>query len=125
MTAEQFWEDDPQLFGAYRISFLNKKKEEQKEIDYKCWLLGLYIYDGNIKLTARMQQFLGNIVAGFSKSPHYDKTKIDGYPEKPYSELEAKKINEKQDRYQKMQENIMVFGSIKKIYSERMNKEKK
>ena len=37
MSAEEFWKDDPQLFVSYRTSFINKKKREKDEIDYKCW----------------------------------------------------------------------------------------
>lgn len=46
MSAEEFWKDDPQLFVSYRTSFINKKKREMEENDYKCWLQGLYIHDG-------------------------------------------------------------------------------
>ena len=29
MTAKEFWEDDPALFWSYRISYMQKKKNEQ------------------------------------------------------------------------------------------------
>ena len=67
MSAEQFWKDDPQLFVSYRTSFINKKKREMEEMDYKCWLQGLYIHDGNGKLFSSLKQFIGNTVASMFK----------------------------------------------------------
>ena len=96
MSAEEFWKDDPQLFVSYRTSFFNKKKREMEELDYKCWLNGLYNYDGNSKLMASLKQFLGNM---FSKTP--DKTKIDTYPSKPYTEQEKEKKREEEKKNKK------------------------
>ena len=93
MSAEEFWKDDPQLFVAYRTSFVNKKKREMEELDYKCWLQGLYNHDGNSKLFASLRQFIGNILASMFKSST-DNTPIDTYPIKPYSELEKEKVKE-------------------------------
>lgn len=45
MSAKEFWEDDPDLFWAYRFSYINKKKQEQEEINNKCWLQGAYFYE--------------------------------------------------------------------------------
>ena len=97
MSAEEFWKDDPQLFVSYRTSFFNKKKREMEEIDYKCWVGGLYNYDGNSKLMASLKQLISNIVASFSKGQK-DTTKIDSYPKKPYMELEKEKNEHKKQR---------------------------
>ena len=83
MSAEEFWKDDPQLFVAYRTSFINKKKRQMEEEDYNCWLQGLYIHQGNGLVIGSLKQFLGNM---FSKNK--DKTDLCSYPTKPYLELE-------------------------------------
>jgi hypothetical protein len=85
MSSEEFWKDDPQLFVSYRTSFINKKKREMEEFDYKCWLQGLYIHDGNGKLVSSLKQFIGNII-----SKNKNNSKIDSYPLKPYFEDEEK-----------------------------------
>ena len=90
MSAEEFWKDDPQLFVSYRTSFINKKKREMEESDYKSWLLGLYIHDGNGKLLASLKQFIGNILASISGKPK-DTKEIPTYTKKPYMELEKEK----------------------------------
>lgn len=130
MSADEFWKDDPQLFVSYRTSFLNKKQREMEELDYKCWLEGLYIHDGNGKLFASLKQFLGNIVAGFTKGQK-NHTQIDTYPKKPYGELKKdselkEKENKKKMEYDKFQEDFAYFGSIKQRYLEHLkNKQKK
>lgn len=126
MSAEQFWKDDPQLFNSYRTSFINKKQRELEELDYKCWLQGLYIHDGNGKLFSSLKQLISNIVASFFKSKK-DNTPIDTYPKKPYMELEKDKEKKeiekrKNESYQNFHNSFIYFGSIKQIYVEKMKK---
>lgn len=130
MSAEEFWKDDPQLFESYRTSFINKKKREMEEVDYKCWLQGLYIHDGNAKLSSSLKQFLHNMVAGMFKGKK-DSSKIESYPTRPYMELdkikkeELKKI-EKQKKYEDFQNDLIYFGTLKKQFTEKIkNRNKK
>lgn len=130
MSADEFWKDDPQLFVSYRTSFLNKKQREMEELDYKCWLEGLYIHDGNSKLFGSLKQFIGNIVAGFTKGQK-DNSKIDTYPKKPYGELKKEnelkeKENKKKIEYDNFQKDFVYLGTIKQRYLEKLkNKQKK
>lgn len=128
MSADEFWKDDPQLFVSYRTSFFNKKKREMEELDYKCWLSGLYNYDGNSKLMAGLKQLIMNIVSSFTKGQK-DTTKIDTYPNKPYLELQKEKNKNKNEnsKQKNYYNSLMYFGSIKQIYLDKMlnkNKEK-
>ena len=130
MSAEEFWKDDPQLFISYRISFIKKKENELTEEDYKSWLRGLYIYDGNSKLFATLKQFINNTLAGIFKSQK-DNTKIDTYPLKPYFELkkeEEQKQKEKQeekkrkDKYKNFESSLNYYGTMKQRYLENLQK---
>lgn len=117
MSADEFWKDDPQLFVSYRTSFVNKQQRRMEEMDYECWLKGLYVYDGNSKLTASLRQTISNIMA---KQPNHDK--IDTYTKKPYTEIEREKkqkIEEKSD-YKNYQNSLIYYGSLKQIYLDRM-----
>lgn len=44
MSSTEFWEDDPQLYWSYRVSYVRKKETEIKEktelMKYCCWLQG-------------------------------------------------------------------------------------
>ena len=128
MSADEFWKDDPQSFVSYRTSFINKKQREMEEHDYKCWLQGLYIHDGNGKLFSSLKQLISNIVAGFTKGPK-DNTKIETYPKKPYFELEKDKqkeqeqINKKQ-KYEEFENSLMYFGTMKQRYLEKIKNKK-
>lgn len=68
MTAEEFWEADPMLFWSYRISFMNKIKEQQILQNQMMWIQGAYIYNA-------VSVALAN---SFSKNKKYD------YLEKPF-----------------------------------------
>ncbi len=69
MSNKEFWEEDPDLFWAYRFSFYTAKKEESNLYDYIAWLNGVYTYNA-------VSVALNNA---------FSKTKID-YPSKPYTE---------------------------------------
>lgn len=126
MSAEQFWKDDPQLFVSYRTSFINKKKREMEEMDYKCWLQGLYIHDGNGKLFSSLKQFIGNTVASMFKGKK-DNKQIESYPKKPYMELEKERRKEeiekkKKQNYQDFHNSLIYFGTMKQRYLDKLKK---
>lgn len=127
MSAEEFWKDDPQLFVSYRTSFINKKKREMEEEDYKSWLRGLYIHDGNGKLMLSLKQFIGNLVAGMFKGKK-DNTKIESYPNKPYTELSKVKSKEeeiqikKEKKYKEYENSLVYFGTLKQQYLDKIKR---
>ncbi len=124
MSANEFWKDDPQLFVSYRTSFINKKKRELEELDYKCWLQGLYNYEGNGKLFMSLKQFIGNIVAGLCKGSK-DHTKIEPYSPKPLTELQKEKKQKELDKiknFEQFQQDFVYFGTIKQRYLENLKK---
>lgn len=45
MSVKEFWEEDPDLFWAYRFSYYNKLKENEEIFNYQAWLQGAYFYE--------------------------------------------------------------------------------
>ena len=128
MSAEEFWKDDPQLFVAYRTSFINRKQREMEELDYKCWLQGLYIHDGNGKLFASLKQFIHNALAGMFKGAK-DNSKIDTYPVKPYNELrkeqeKREKEKKRKETYEEFENSLVYFGTLKQQYIDKLKNKK-
>ncbi len=126
MSSEEFWKDDPQLFVSYRTSFLNKKKREMEENDYKSWLLGLYIHDGNGKLFMSLKQFLHNMVANIFKCKK-DNTSLNTYPQKPYGELakenqEKISVDNQNKKYEEYQKSFEYYGTMKQRYLENLRR---
>jgi hypothetical protein len=126
MSAEEFWKDDPQLFVSYRTSFINKKKRQIEEEDYKSWLRGLYIHNGGSILLLSLKQFITNLLAGMFKG-NKDTKELPTYPDKPYSEMdkvkkkqEKNKENKKQDKYKEFENSLVYFGTLKQQYIEKM-----
>lgn len=123
MSAKEFWEDDPQLFVSYRTSFINKKKREAEEMDYNCWLQGLYIHDGNSKVMKSLQIMIASMFGEKQKEP------LSTYPSRPYSELdkndEKKEIKQqpREQKYDNFQKGLRYWGRIKKKYLENLEKE--
>lgn len=129
MTSEEFWKDDPQLFVAYRTSFINKKKREMEEWDYKSWLQGLYNHNGNGLLFGSLKQFLHNLVAGMFKGSK-DNSKIESYPTRPYGELQKEKekqIKEEQNNknYDEFHNSLIYYGTLKQQYLDKLTHKKK
>ena len=125
MSADEFWKDDPQLFVSYRTSFINKKKREMEELDYKCWLQGLYIYNGNGGLFKSLKQLIQNL---FSSTKDHEE--IKSYPLKPYGELEKENNQkraekEKENKYENFQNSLCYFGSMKQRYIDNLTKKER
>lgn len=45
MSVKEFWEDNPDLFWAYRFSYFNKLKIEQEIFNNNAWLQGAYFHE--------------------------------------------------------------------------------
>jgi len=129
MSAEEFWRDDPQLFVSYRTFYINKKKQEIEEMDYKCWLQGKYIHNGNGILVKSLEQVLATMFGGKKSHP-----KLEEYPNKPYliqEKEKQEKLNlemqkkKKKEKYDKFQNSLAYMGTMKKRYLESLkNKDK-
>lgn len=68
MSNQEFWEDDPDLFWAFRFSYYNQKRDEGELSNYIAWLNGAYVHDA-------VSVALNNA---------FSKVKLH-YPDKPYS----------------------------------------
>lgn len=79
MSVKEFWEDNPDLFWAYRFSYYEKMRLEQKIFNHNAWLQGAYFFDG-------LSVALSN---AFSKNKLY-------YPKVPYGMKENIEQKEKQ-----------------------------
>ena len=44
MSSTEFWEEDPQLYWAYRTFYLKKKETDYEEYKYNAWLKGSMDY---------------------------------------------------------------------------------
>lgn len=76
MSSEEFWEQDPQLYWAYRTFYLKKQELESEKDNQYMWLQGMYIYDA-------VSVALHNALS---------KTKVE-YPKTPYEPKKAVKID--------------------------------
>ena len=80
MSVKEFWEDDPDLFWAYRFSYYNKVKQEQEKLNNNAWLQGAYFYEA---LTIALAN-------------SFSKAKLK-YSDKPYGFEKKEKTNDKQN----------------------------
>ena len=44
MSADEFWKQDPELFWAYRFSYYERRKFEEKKANHHAWLQGIYFH---------------------------------------------------------------------------------
>ena len=70
MSMKEFWNDDPDLFWAYRFSYYQKEKRKQEELNYKAWLQGAYIYEA---VSVALANTFGSHKLDYSKEPYSNK----------------------------------------------------
>lgn len=86
MSMKEFWEENPDLFWAYRFSYYNRIKNQNKIDNYNAWLIGAYVYDG-------VSIALAN---SFGKGQYK-------YPSVPYGE------KEEENKELEMQKNVLAI----------------
>lgn len=98
MSVKEFWEDNPDLFWAYRFSYYEKIKNEQEMFNYNAWLQGAYFYDA-------ISIALSN---GFGKA-HLK------YPDKPFGVMESIEQVDNQRKKQVEMQVADIRARIKQI----------
>ena len=118
MTSDEFWKDDPNLFASYRTFYINKKKNEYKEHNYKSWLNGLYIHDGNSILTQKLYKGIARLLGS---KPQSDKR---SYPTRPYELYKNEEIdnvkNDKENQQKEYFNSMNYYASLKKKFIEKI-----
>lgn len=66
MSSYDFWENDPQLYWAYRTFYLKQKEVEREEMKYESWL------KGSIDFMATSMAIQNNFGKANNKYPSYD-----------------------------------------------------
>ena len=83
MSANEFWEGNPDLFWAYRFSYYTRMKSEQEDMNFQAWLQGAYIHEA---VSVALHNSFG-------------KGQKASYPKKPYiltKEQEEREIQRQQ-----------------------------
>ena len=92
MSVKEFWEDNPDLFWAYRFSYYTKMKHDQEALNFQLWLQGAYFHEA-------VSVALAN---SFRKNKD---DKIFTYSDKPY-DLTGKE--EKKEDIKEQQEKLVI-----------------
>ena len=95
MSVNEFWEENPDLFWAYRFSYYERKRNEEQETNFKLWLQGAYFFDA---ITTALANSFG-------------KGKKHNYVEKPYclSKEEAEEEHKKEQSKLETQIKNRIF----------------
>lgn len=67
MSVKEFWEDDPDLFWAYRFSYLERQKSNQEMFNDNAWLQGAYFYEA---ISVALCNAFGKSKLEYSKKPY-------------------------------------------------------
>lgn len=103
MTLDQYWDDDPWLFAAYREARNRASKEREEHAKWERWMAGMYVYDALLRAAP--------VINGFSKSH-----KAIPWVEKPYDYNEEEHLSEREKEkvaHQRMKEWMLAHGPSK------------
>ena len=87
MSVKEFWDDNPDLFWAYRFSYYEKMKNENEIFNQNAWVQGAYIYEA---VQVAINNSFGKHKLEYSKYPY-------GTPEKIIAEKEAQRQQKEQE----------------------------
>lgn len=67
MSVKEFWENDPDLFWAYRFSYFTKIKTEQEIFNNNAWLQGAYFHEA---ISVALCNAFGKQKVKYSEKPY-------------------------------------------------------
>lgn len=88
MSSKEFWEDDPQLYWAYRIFYLKQREVAQEDIKYNNWL------KGSINMMATSYAINNCFSKEKREYPSFEEM-FNGKSEKKQEKLSRKEIDKK------------------------------
>lgn len=98
MSVKEFWEEDPDLFWAYRFSYFNKLKTEQEIFNNNAWLQGAYFTES---VSVALNNAFSKQKIEYSKQP-YGTEKKETNKQKQESNVLVAKINARVSQLQQM-----------------------
>jgi len=104
MSIKDFWESDPELFWAYRFSYITKMKRESEINNYNAWLQGMYFFEG----------------VSIALANSFGKANLK-YPEVPYGTEDKKETNKMTQQEKTV---IELKGRVAQVQALWKNKEK-
>ena len=101
MSVKEFWEENPDLFWAYRFSYYNKVKDDLNTMNFQLWLQGAYFHEA----------------VSVALANSFGKGKKISYTVKPYNltkEDEERELKEKQKKLEtQIRNRISQMQTIK------------
>ncbi len=88
MSVKEFWEENPDLFWAYRFSYYSKLKTEQEIFNNNAWLQGAYFHEA--------------VTVALCNAFSHQKVK---YSERPYG-FEERAKNTEDERKKQIEMNV-------------------
>ena len=110
MSVKEFWEENPDLFWAYRFSYYERKKLNEREKNFELWLQGAYFFDA-------VSVALAN---SFGKG-----NKVHKYAEKPYCLTKEDEEEEKKKEKERLETQIKNrISQVQALLGKNNNKKK-
>lgn len=67
MSVDEFWRGDPDLFWAYRFSYLERVKRENQIFNNRAWLQGAYYFEA---ISVALSRAFGDKTSEYSNQPY-------------------------------------------------------
>nr|DAM10952.1 MAG TPA: hypothetical protein [Caudoviricetes sp.] len=109
MSVREFWDDNPDLFWAYRFSYVKKREFEQELFNNNAWLQGTYFYEA---VSVALCNAFSKSRVEYSKKPYGLKDKV--LSEEVKKERINKQVADMKARI--MQSNAIRTGALKQEF---------
>lgn len=90
MSVKEFWEDDPDLFWAYRFSYFERVRAEQEMFNNNAWLQGAYFYEA---VSVALCNAFSKQKVQYSKQPYGVGGQIENSDEVKQKQIEMQVID--------------------------------
>jgi hypothetical protein len=114
MSVKEFWEDDPDLFWAYRFSYFTKLKSEQEIFNNNAWLQGAYFHEA---ITVALCNVFSKQKVKYSEKPYgFERAEITEEQKKKQIEMNVADMKARIAQVNAIRKNsTTVKGTTKKV----------
>lgn len=119
MSVKEFWEDDPDLFWAYRFSYFTKLKSEQEIFNNNAWLQGAYFHEA---ITVALCNAFSKSKVEYSKQPYgFERAKNTEEQKKKQIEMDVADVKARIAQVNAIRKNSTAIKGTAEKVGEKIN----
>lgn len=112
MSVKEFWEDNPDLFWAYRFSYFERIRANQEIFNHNAWLQGAYFHEA---ISVALNNGFNKSKISYSKQPYGANEKVVNIDNKRQIEMQVIDIKTRISQVNAIRNSIIKKEKVENV----------